>query len=564
MNKFDFLNLSSTFGLIATGALTVNLLLGVLLSTKYKWSLFWQRQPHWIKFFDIYTIHTYTAYLALAAAFIHPTLLLFDQSLGFTWLSIAVPIAGAPHQYILYTLGAIAFYGLLAVVLTSTKWIRRAVSHRHWKLIHFVAYAAALLFLIHGLLTDPHLTDKKVDLVDAEKVLSEAGIVLLGVMLYFRIRFYIRKRASETYYPLQIINIIQETVDTKSFILDVPEELKKTFRYAPGQFITLRLRDCESFIKRCYTLSSSPDVASSSHITITVKRTPGRFVSNHLHDAVRVGDNLFVLPPEGAFFTKPSKRAKHYVMFAGGSGITPMYSIIKSLVVTRPQSRVTLIYANRDKASIIFKDSLNALAAEHSPQLSIIYVLTKYAESWTGLKGRIDASTVNELLDEFARDASLPAEYYICGPVGFMDTVEAVLHARAVPPERMHLERFTFSLHIDAQERDGTPGKWLEIGDPLQSANETPQKLTIETNDGARRVEYRAGETILDMALRAGFNPPYACQQGVCAACKATLKHGRVRMNLHEALTQLEIDQRVILTCQATPVSDDTVVNFDV
>jgi len=240
-----------------------------------------------------------------------------------------------------------------------------------------------------------------------------------------------------------------------------------------------------------------------------------------------------------------------------------MYSIIKSVLATRSQSRITLIYANRDEASIIFKEALGQLAAQYPERLRVVHVLTQPASDWTGGKGRLDLQTLDALLEELLRDSAMDTEYYICGPIGFMDTVEGALHERGVPDAAMRLERFTFSPRVDAQERDGSPVQLLEVGDALGSPDEIPKKLKIKFKGVVRETDYKPNETVLDAAMRAGINAPHACQQGVCAACQATLESGRVRLHLHHALTQLETDQRSIFTCQAVPLSKETIVNFD-
>jgi sulfoxide reductase heme-binding subunit YedZ len=192
MDNFDFVGLSSTFGLIATGFFIANLLLGVLLSTKYQRSSIWQKMPGFVRSISLYQVHNYTAYMALLAAFAHPVLLLFDKKAGFSLLNIIVPLT-APHQNYIYTLGAIAFYGLFIAVVTSTVFVRKLFTNRTWKLIHFVSYGAAMLFLVHGIWADPLLLDRPVNFLDAEKVLSEAGIVLVVIAVVFRLRYAKRR-----------------------------------------------------------------------------------------------------------------------------------------------------------------------------------------------------------------------------------------------------------------------------------------------------------------------------------------------------------------------------------
>lgn len=559
MNGFDFVNLSSYFGLAATAFLTVNLLLGVFLSTKYQRTLTWQKMPSFIRSISLYQVHNYTAYIALLTAFVHPALLLFDSKAGFTILNIAVPLT-APHQNYVYTLGAIAFYGLLTAVVTSTVFVRKLFTNRTWKLIHFISYGAAMLFLIHGIWADPLLLDRPVNFIDAEKVLSEVGIILLVAAIVFRLKYAKQKRESETFYPLKVSRVIKETESADSFVLEVPENLKKQFKYQPGQFITLRVQDGESFIKRSYSMTSAPE-ETDSRLSIAIKRLGP--TSNLLLDTVKKGDALQVLPPEGSFFSEPSKKPTHYLFFAAGSGITPFLSTTKSLLKTRPDSRISLIYANVNEGSIIFKNELARLEREYPKQFSVIHVLETPDSNWAGRRGMLTAESLGELIDELLNDLFEKEEYYVCGPVGYISLVESVLLSREVPAEKIHAEKFTFALDVDVLDDDEKPETALLVGAGEQSKNGSPQKLTIKFKGKTQAIDYRKGEMILDSALRAGHFPPFACQQGVCASCKATVVSGRVLMLSHEALTPLEADQQSILTCTAAAVSDETVVSFD-
>lgn len=560
MDNFDFVDLSSTFGLIATGFFLANLLLGILLSTKYQQTLTWQKLPRFVRSISLYQVHNYTAYIALLIAFLHPVLLLFDKKAGFSVLNIAVPLT-APHQNIVYSLGAIAFYGLLTAVVTSTVFVRKLFSNRTWKWIHFVSYFAATLFLIHGVMADPKLLDRPVDLLDFEKVISEAGIVLLIIAVVFRLRYAKQKRESERFYPLQVSRVIKETDLASSFILEVPEHLKSKFKYQPGQFITLRVQDGESFVKRSYSMTGAPE--TDSFLSIAVKRMPGGRISNLLLDTINEGDLLLVLPPQGSFFPKPTTKVAHYIFFAAGSGITPFMSMLKSLLKTRPESRIDLVYANQNHSSIIFKNELDKLEQDFSERLQVIHVLENPENGWSGRKGMLMPDTLGELLDELPKNSSETADYYLCGAVGYINLVESVLLKRGVPTEKIHAEKYTFAPNVEVLTSDEKSKKLLEVGELLQAGNDGNQKLTIKLNGAIREIDYRKGETILDAALRAGLLPPFACQQGVCASCKATVKTGRVMMLNHEALTPLEADQRNILTCTAAAISAETFISFD-
>lgn len=558
MDNFNFVGLSATFGLIATGFLTANLLLGVLLSTKYQRTLTWQKLPRFVRSISLYQVHNYTAYIALLTAFTHPVLLLFDAKAGFRILNIVVPLIGAPHQYYVYTLGALAFYGLLTAVVTSTVFVRKLFTNRTWKLIHFISYGAAMLFIVHGIWADPLLLDSPVHFIDAEKIMSEAGFILLIGAVIFRLRYEKKKRDSERFYRLKVLRIIPETDPTSTFVFEERLDFEKEFAYRPGQFITLRIRDRNSFIKRSYSLTSSPE--TDRNLSITIKRLGP--VSNYLLDTTKEGSELAVLPPEGSFFRKPVKTPTHYLFFAAGSGITPFLSMTKSLLTTRPNCRITLVYANLNESSIIFRDEFDRIAAEHSDQFSVIHVLEKPEGHWTGRQGMLMPDTLGALIDEVQADL-LNTDYYVCGPLGYINLVEAVLHDRNVPTEKVHAEKYTFAPDAEDLIAREKPKELLEIGDAAAASNGETLKLTIIESGISRQIEYRRDETILDAALRAGLFPPFACQEGVCASCKATVLRGGVMMLKHEALTPLEADQQCILTCTAAAIAENTVVSFD-
>ena len=561
-DAFDFISLSATFGLIATGLLVVNLLLGVVLSTKFRttpaWERLrrttaWRRLPPRVRAVSVYQLHNWTAYAAIAVALVHPLLLLLDAKGRFSLLNIVAPFTG-PHQRYVYTLGAVAFYGLLVAVLTSTVVVRRWLSNRVWKWVHLVSYGAASLFLVHGLMADPLLLDRPVNFIDAEKVLSEAGIVLLVAAVVYRVRYRAAKRASEAAYPLRVVRVARETETTRTFTLGVPERFRSQFRYTPGQFVTLVVPSGDGLVKRSYSVTGAPE--SGAELSVAVKRLGP--VSNRLVDTVREGDVLDVLPPQGSFFRDTGRVAPRYLFFAAGSGITPFLSITRSVLASRPGGRITLVYANRDEQSVAFKGELDALEREHPDRFDVVHVLD--APGGAGRRGPLTAETLRSLIDEIGPVAE--TEYYVCGPVGYIALVERVLLDRGVPPEQVHAERFTFAPAALAADVGSTAEESLDVGDAAAPTSAGAPRLTVHVGGTARTVDCREGETVLDAALRTGLVPPFACQVGVCASCKATVTRGRVQTLRHEALTPLDVDQRCVLTCTAVPVSDEVVVRY--
>jgi ferredoxin-NADP reductase len=554
MTNIDFVNLSSTFGLIATGLFLLNLLLGLMLTLKVRREWWWLRLPFWMRSISVFAVHNWTAYAALLVALVHPGLLLLAPKSGFNIKDIAIPLY-APHQRYLYSLGAVALYFLIAVTISSMHGVRAYLPNRYWKWVHYLAFAATPLFLVHGLLVDSKLTDKPIDLLDAEKLLSEAGLVIFVIAAVVRIRYEFQKRASEQFYELRVQTVMKETAEATSCTFEIPSQFKKIFRYKPGQFVTLRVGEEHGYVKRSYSLSSSPIVDSNP--TITIKRAPGGRVSSYLIDHLHEGEILEVLPPEGAFFDRPVSKSLHYVLFAAGSGITPLYSILKIVLALYPKSTVSLFYLSRNEHSIIFREGLLALESRFQERLQIVYQLSQPSASWQGLRGRPDRTAVEQFVQVPMHTPDRRNEYYVCGPAEYMDLVEGVLHQQGVPRDTIHAERFSFS------SPDHTEGKEpLFLESPPETTGQT-FRLDVRIAGERRSIEINETETILDAMMRVGLNPPFACQQGVCASCKASLLSGSVTMPLHEALTPLDLEQNAILTCQAFPSSETLTVSFE-
>jgi 3-ketosteroid 9alpha-monooxygenase subunit B len=330
------------------------------------------------------------------------------------------------------------------------------------------------------------------------------------------------------YHSLTVIDVVQETADTKSFVLEIPAGLAETFAYAAGQFCTFRATIGGEPIARCYSMSSSPDTGDP--FTTTVKRMPGGPMSNWMNDHLAAGDTIEVMRPVGLFVLRESDAP--IVAFAGGSGITPVISILKSALATtlRP---ITLVYANRSADSVIFAGQLERLRAASEGRLALHHHLDSE-------RGFLDPSGCAAL----ARDRA-QADFYICGPAPFMDTVEAGLSMLGVGPDRRFIERFVVPTEAPA---------------PTSSATES---LVIRLDRKKHALRYQAGDTVLDAARRAGLRPPFSCESGSCATCMAHLDTGTVEMRVNNALSADEVEQGWILTCQAVPTSPEVVVSYD-
>jgi 3-ketosteroid 9alpha-monooxygenase subunit B len=334
------------------------------------------------------------------------------------------------------------------------------------------------------------------------------------------------------FHPLSIARVIRETADASSFVLDIPDELRPAFAYEAGQFCTFRVRVDDRAHLRCYSMSSAPAVDAA--LAVTVKRTAGGVVSNFMLDQLAAGDTLEVTRPAGVFCLSPDDR--DIVAFSAGSGITPVHSLLKSALATTSRT-VRLFYANRDRDAVIFASELEALGAEHGERLTVAHHLD--IERGLVQPGAIGA---------FA-GVNWDAAFYICGPGPFMDIVEHALLSGGVPAERVHIERFTPTEQV------------LEPVPPFTTA--VASRVTVELAGRTDSTDHRPGTTILQTARQMGMSPPFSCEAGSCATCMARLVEGTVTMYANNALTDDEVAEGWVLTCQAVPDSPSVRVVYE-
>lgn len=341
------------------------------------------------------------------------------------------------------------------------------------------------------------------------------------------------------FHPLRVRLVVPETHDTTSFVFDVPDELRDAFAYEAGQFCTFRIPLGDDELLRCYSMSSSPDV--DEEFTLTVKRVAGGRVSNWLLDEVGEGDELALTLPAGVFTLRD--RPTPIVAFAGGSGITPVISVIKSALATTDR-RVRLLYANRDANSVIFRDALDDLVAQHGDRLEVAHHLDT------------DQGFVHsDLVRGFVGD-DLGADFYLCGPAPFMDVVEDALDVATVSSEQVFVERFAFAASV--RDEPSAPMAETVVAEPV-----TTETVTIVLNGRAHEVKYQAGETFLETARRAGLRAPFSCESGSCATCMARLEVGEAKMRVNNALMPDEVDEGWVLTCQGLPTSPTAKVVYE-
>ena len=331
------------------------------------------------------------------------------------------------------------------------------------------------------------------------------------------------------YHSLTVADVVDETADTRSFVLEIPAGLEDTFAYAAGQFCTFRATVDGEVSVRCYSMSSSPD--TDDPFTTTVKRVPGGRMSNWMNDVLAAGDTIEVLRPTGLFVLRD--RAAPVVAFAGGSGITPVISIIKSALVTTGR-RVQLVYANRSADAVIFAEELERLRAGSEGRLTIHHHLDSD-------RGFLDPGQCASFAERVT-----DADFYLCGPGPFMDTVAAGLSSLGVGDERRFIERFV-------------------LPEPAPTSPATPStgSVVIRLSGEERTVRYEPGDTILETARRHGLNPPFSCEQGNCATCMAHLERGSAAMRVNNALSPEEVEGGWVLTCQALPSSPELLVDYD-
>jgi ring-1,2-phenylacetyl-CoA epoxidase subunit PaaE len=356
---------------------------------------------------------------------------------------------------------------------------------------------------------------------------------------------------SVNFHPLVIAEIVDETPDSKSIRFEVPPELRETFKFKPGQHLTLKAEIGNEEIRRNYSLCVAPE---DEQLKVTVKRIAGGLFSNWANDQLRPGDRLDVMEPHGSFtWDFAPDAANHYAAFAGGSGITPVMSLLRTSLIEEPRSRFTLFYGNRDSQSVIFLDELARLKNRFMDRLEVHHFLAEEAEDIDLFNGMLDRGKCDEVLEHLIDPADIAA-FFICGPGPMMDAAEEALLERGVSSDRIHLERFTADRPPEALQAQ------------LDALSKEAQGLTmLVTLDGRkRRVAFSAeAGNILDSARLAGLPAPFACKAGVCATCRARVVSGEVEMAARYGLTDEEVAAGYVLTCQSVPKGEGLEVDYD-
>jgi len=352
------------------------------------------------------------------------------------------------------------------------------------------------------------------------------------------------------FHTLKVKALKKQTPDCVAVSFEVPKELQKDFAFTHGQNITLKKTIDGEEIRRSYSICSAP---FENELTVAIKKVEGGTFSMYANEQLKAGDTIEVLPPTGKFNTSlGAANKKNYTAFAAGSGITPIISIIKTTLQTEPQSNFTLVFANRNKASIIFFEELEGIKNKYLRRFNFINLLTREKTDADIFFGRIDDAKLNQLgklVDYSSQD-----EFFICGPEEMIFCVRDFLTAKGVDKKKIHFELFTTR---GATRQGSKKAKGQEVENI---------KSTIQIKLDGRTVDFPMGfesGSILDEALKHGADLPFACKGGVCCTCKAKLVEGKVEMDVNWGLEEEEIKQGYILTCQSHPVTEKVVIDFD-
>jgi ring-1,2-phenylacetyl-CoA epoxidase subunit PaaE len=354
------------------------------------------------------------------------------------------------------------------------------------------------------------------------------------------------------FHQLVIKEVRRETSECVSVLFEIPDEIKKDFEFRQGQSLTMRTFLDGEEVRRTYSICGSP---LDDEWRVAIKKQESGLFSGFANEQLKKGDVLEVMQPVGKFYTDlDPQQKKNYVTFAAGSGITPVISIIKTTLKTEPKSQFTLVYGNRNKSSIIFKEELEGLKDKFIERFRTIHILSRERTDAPVNNGRINANKLNELNKLI--DYKHADEFFICGPEEMIFCVKDFLENNGVEKKKIHFELFT----TPGEKKSGVKSRELRVKDSGPNS-----KISVKLDGIA--FDFDLGfnaEPILDAALKQGADLPFACKGGVCCTCKARLIEGEVDMEVHWGLEQEEIEQGYILTCQSHPKTERVVVDFDI
>ncbi|MEP2936594.1 MAG: ferredoxin--NADP reductase [Gilvibacter sp.] len=348
----------------------------------------------------------------------------------------------------------------------------------------------------------------------------------------------------QSFQSLTVQDIIRENANAVSVIFELPDTLKNSFSFKAGQYLTLKKTIDGKEVRRSYSLCSTP---SSGQLKVLIKKVPDGIFSSFANGQLSVGDSLEVHPPEGRFIFEPNAtKTTNYAAFAAGSGITPIISIIKTGLKEQPESKFLLVYGNKSVADAIFIEELIALQGEYSDRFMLELVLSRQ-EQENARFGRIDSSIINYFIGNKYASLSFD-EFYVCGPGEMIDTTQEALVNKGVSSDVIHFERFT------AEPDSATDSAAIKEGF-------VQIKFTID--DSEHTITAPIKESVLDVAIKNDLDPPHSCQGGICSSCIARITKGTVEMRKNQILTDSEVEEGLILTCQSHATSPEIEVDYD-
>lgn len=354
------------------------------------------------------------------------------------------------------------------------------------------------------------------------------------------------------FHSLKVKEVRRETPDSVSITFHLPDDLKEEYRFHQGQYLTLRQEINGEDVRRSYSICASVD----EELRVAVKKVEGGLFSTYANEDLKAGDELEVMTPMGKFYVPlDPESSRHYALFAAGSGITPILSILKSVLSKEPNSRVTLFYGNRNFSSIIFRDELEDLKDKYLGRLRIFNVLSREGGELDLFTGRINKEKCQRFFDVLV-DPEDVQECFICGPEPMIKEVEEGLKELGISDEHVHFELFTSPRgSLNPEKRPEAP----------KEMSDKAAQMTIILDGAELEFDLKYGDkAILDAALDRGADLPFSCKGGVCRTCMAKLEKGSVHMDVNYALEPGEVEEGYILTCQSHPTSESCVVNFDV
>jgi len=345
------------------------------------------------------------------------------------------------------------------------------------------------------------------------------------------------------FYSLTVKNVKPLTPSSVAITFDIPKDLIQTFAFVPGQYITLKKEIKGKEVRRAYSICSSP---KRNHITIGVKKVHNGGFSDYANTKLKEGDVLEVMPPEGRFVFNSTDTLKNVAAFAAGSGITPIMSILKEVLDSNPDNKFVLVYGNKSNQEAMFYTDIVKLQLENANRFFVYFTNSKTQEEGS-LFGRIDTSTVNYALKNKHKDTDFDA-FYLCGPESMIHSVSDTLQENGTAKDNIHFELFSASEPITETKTDTVDGK---------------TEVTVILDDEEYSFEMDKNQMVLDVVLKENIDAPYSCQGGVCSTCIAKVVEGKAEMIKNQILTDGEIDEGFILTCQAKPLSSTLKVDFD-